>query len=151
MWAQLDERLAKMFHACNLPFIIADHPVFRQTIEMLRRGYQPPNRKDIGGPLLDKTHEKLTTSMKTQPQGKEVVMMQDGWSDIQTWVELINNANALIMHSFFPVVQDGDKFIRFCITLMLIHCITLVKIHCITCVTLNYCLHCFQTAFVYQV
>ena len=49
MWAQLDEQRAKMFYACNLPFIIADRPVFRQTIEMLRPGYQPPTRKDIGG------------------------------------------------------------------------------------------------------
>ena len=26
----------------------------------------------------------------------------------QTWGELIVNANALIMHSFFPVIQDND-------------------------------------------
>ena len=50
MWAQHNDQLAKTFYACNLPFIIADHPVFRQTIEMLRPGYQPPNRKDIGRP-----------------------------------------------------------------------------------------------------
>ena len=57
----------------------------------------------------------------------------------QTWGELIVNANALIMHSFFLVIQGNDKFTNFCITLMLIQCITLVKIHCITCITLNYC------------
>ena len=58
----------------------------------------------------------------------------------QTWGELIVNANALIMHSFFPVIQGNDQFTSFCTTLMLIQCITLVKIHCITCITLNYCL-----------
>ena len=26
----------------------------------------------------------------------------------QTWGELIINANALVMHSFFPVIQDYD-------------------------------------------
>ena len=26
----------------------------------------------------------------------------------QTWVELIVNANALLMHYFFPVIQDND-------------------------------------------
>ena len=26
----------------------------------------------------------------------------------QTWGELIVNANALIMHSFFPVIQSND-------------------------------------------
>ena len=82
MWAQLDEQIAKLFYACNLPFNIADHPVWRETIEMLRPGYHPPNPKDIGGPLLDKTHEKLTTKMISELKGKDVVMMQDGWSDI---------------------------------------------------------------------
>ena len=29
-------------------------------------------------------------------------------TDEQTWGELIVNANALIMHSFFPVIQGND-------------------------------------------
>ena len=56
----------------------------------------------------------------------------------QTWGELILNANALIMHSFFPVIQGNDLFTSFCITLTLIRCITFVKIHCITFITLNF-------------
>ena len=47
------------------------------------------------------------------------------------------NANALIMHSFFPVFQGNGKFTSFCMSLILIQCITFVKIYCIT---LNYCL-----------
>jgi len=30
----LDEQIAKMFYACNLPFNVADNPVFRETIEL---------------------------------------------------------------------------------------------------------------------
>ena len=30
------------------------------------------------------------------------------FDDNQTWGELIVNANALIMHSFFPVIQGND-------------------------------------------
>ena len=37
--------------------------------------------------------------------------------------ELIVNAHALIMHSFFPVIQGNNYFTSFCITLMLIQCI----------------------------
>jgi hypothetical protein len=48
MSRNLDEQIAKLFLACNLPFNIADHPVFRETIQMLRPGYSPPNCKDIG-------------------------------------------------------------------------------------------------------
>ena len=31
----------------------------------------------------------------------------------QTWGELIVNANALLMHYFFPVIQSNDEFISF--------------------------------------
>ena len=79
---QLDEQIAKLFFACNLPFNIADHPVWRETIQMLRPGYTPPNRKDIGGHLLDKVHNKITTQVSAEMKGKEVVLIQDGWSDI---------------------------------------------------------------------
>ena len=60
---QPDEQIAKLFFACNLPFNIANHPVWRETIQMLRPGYTPPNRKDIGGHLLDKVHNKITTQV----------------------------------------------------------------------------------------
>jgi hypothetical protein len=61
MSRNLDEQIAKLFFACNLPFNIADHPVFRETIQMLRPGYSPPNRKYIGGHLLDQVHEKIAS------------------------------------------------------------------------------------------
>ena len=79
MSRNLDEQIAKLFLACNLPFNIADHPVFRETIQMLRPGYSPPNCKDIGGHLLDQVHEKIASNVSTELQGKEVVLIQDGW------------------------------------------------------------------------
>lgn len=82
MSRQLDEQIAKLFFACNLPFNIADHPVWKETIQMLRPGYQPPNRKDIGGHLLDQVHEKITNKVSAELKGKDVVLIQDGWSDI---------------------------------------------------------------------
>lgn len=53
MKSKLDEQIAKLFFSFKLVFNIADNPIFRETIEMLRPGYNPPNRKDISGPLLD--------------------------------------------------------------------------------------------------
>lgn len=55
MKSKLDEQIAKLFFSCNLAF--ADNPIFRETIEMLRPGYNPPNRKDISGPLLDQVYD----------------------------------------------------------------------------------------------
>jgi hypothetical protein len=49
---------------------------------MLRPVYSPPNRKDIGGHLPDQVHEKIASKVSTELQGKEVVLIQDGWSDI---------------------------------------------------------------------
>ena len=56
----------------------------------------------------------------------------------QTSGELIVNANALILHSFFQTIRGNDYFTSICITLIIIKCITFVKVHCITCITLNY-------------
>lgn len=60
MKSKLDEQIA-IFFSCNLAFNIADNLIFRETIDMLRPGYNPPppNRKDISGPLLDQVYDKL--------------------------------------------------------------------------------------------
>ena len=62
MCDSLDEQ--KFFYACNIPFNVADNKVFWDTIKMLRPGYTPPSRKDIGGPLLDKVHDNLQALVK---------------------------------------------------------------------------------------
>ena len=59
--ASIPEPAAKKARQTNLPFNIADHPVFRETIQMLRPGYSPPNRKYIGGHLLYQVHEKIAS------------------------------------------------------------------------------------------
>lgn len=58
MKSKLDEQIAKLFFSCNLAFNIADNFIFRETIYMLRPGYNPSNRKDISGPLLDQAYDK---------------------------------------------------------------------------------------------
>lgn len=58
MKSKLDEQIAKLIFSCNLAFNIADNLIFRETIEMLRPGYNPPNRKDISDPLLDQVYDK---------------------------------------------------------------------------------------------
>ena len=82
MWQQLDEQIARLFNACNLPFNIAQHPMWKEAVRMLRPGNTPPDRKEIEGKLLDQVHENPTSKMKTELSGQDVVMIQDGWSDI---------------------------------------------------------------------
>ena len=59
----LDEQITKMFYACNLPFNVADNPVFRETIELLG----PVSNRflvRISGHLLDSVHKKLNDRVK---------------------------------------------------------------------------------------
>lgn len=78
----LDVEIAKLFFACNIPFATADHPQFRKVVQMLRPGYIPPTRKAIGGQLLDRVSEDLTSDMKDDIDGKSGTLVQDGWSNI---------------------------------------------------------------------
>ena len=109
LWKQLDEQIARLFYACNLPFNIADHPMWKETIGMLRPGYTPPDRKEIGGHLLDEVHEKLTTKMKTELQGKDVVMMQDGWSDIHNAPVIATSLHSEGLAYFLLAVDTGTN------------------------------------------
>ena len=109
MSRQLDEQIAKLFYACNLPFNIADHPVFKETIQMLRPGYNPPNRKDVGGQLLDQVHDKITTKVSAELKDKEVVLIQDGWSDIHNTPVIATSLQCEGKSFFLSAVDAGTN------------------------------------------
>ena len=78
----LDDQIAHLFYACNLPFSLAENYVFKKTISILRPGYTPPTKMIIAGALLDKIYIEVTTMAASALEGKEVTLLQDGWSDI---------------------------------------------------------------------
>lgn len=82
MQQQLDQQVARFFYACNIPFAVAEQQEFKQLISMLRPGYRPPNRKAIGGVLLDNVYDSLQKDMAPHLKDKPVTLIQDGWSDI---------------------------------------------------------------------
>ena len=79
---QLDEKVAKFFYGCNIPFAVAEHPLFLDLIQSLRPGYRVPTRKAIGEPLLNRVTEGLKVEMKQHLEGKVVTLVEDGWSNI---------------------------------------------------------------------
>ena len=112
MKSQLDEQIARAFFACNIPFNVIDQPEFVKMIQMLRPGYSPPNRKAIGGVLLDRVHEKtekLKEQMTEQIQGKEVTLMQDGWSDIHNTPVVANTLHCDGKSYFLSAVETGTN------------------------------------------
>ena len=118
MSQQLDEQIAKLFYACNLPFNIAD-PVWREIIQMLRPGYQPPNHKDIGGHLLDRVHEKFSTKVSAELKGKDVVLIQDGCSDIHNTPVIATSLQCDNNAYFMSAIDTGTnkKTAAYCTTI----------------------------------
>lgn len=104
---ELDMQIARMFYACNIPFNVVSHPEFQRMVEMLRPGYQAPTRKALAGDLLDSVHEKITCSMKEELKGKEVTMMQDGWSDIHNTPVIASTLHCQEKSYFLSAVDTG--------------------------------------------
>jgi hypothetical protein len=82
MQEQLDEQVARFFFSCNIPFSVVEQEEFKRLMTMLRPGYKPPNRKTLGSTLLDKVHGSLSTAAASRLHGKDVTLIQDGWSDV---------------------------------------------------------------------
>ena len=78
----LDKLVAKFFYACNIPFNVAEQTHFKQLISALRPGYTAPNRKSLAGPLLESVFTDINGHVADQLDGKDVTLVQDGWSDI---------------------------------------------------------------------
>jgi hypothetical protein len=79
---RLDKSVASMFYACNIPFNAVENPHLRKAIGELRPGYQPPTRKALAGHLLDSTYDEITARCYENIKGENVVLQQDGWSDV---------------------------------------------------------------------
>ncbi|KAJ8044922.1 hypothetical protein HOLleu_07813 [Holothuria leucospilota] len=106
---KLDEQIAKMFYACNIPFVIVSHPEFRKMIDMLRPGYQPPTRQALSNELLDQIHEKITASVKENISGQDVTLMQDGWSDIHNTPVIASSIHVKEKSYFLSAVETGTN------------------------------------------
>lgn len=79
---QLDHAISRFFYGYNIPFAVAEHELFKNMIAALRPGYQPPSRKALAGDLLDNVSTELQTEMQTELQGKDVTLVEDGWSNV---------------------------------------------------------------------
>lgn len=96
--ARIDMQVARFFFGSNLPFRVVENNEFSKLVELLRPGYQPPNRKALAGDLLDTVHE-VIQSMKAEitDDRSTLTIMQDGWSNVKKY--------AIIAHC----VHNGTK------------------------------------------
>lgn len=80
--ASLDQQIANYLYATNTPFRAVEHDQFIKMIRMLRPGYIPPNRHQVGGDLLDQSFNSVIEKYSEDLKGKTVCMAMDGWSNI---------------------------------------------------------------------
>ena len=78
----LDEQIARYFYATNTPFVAVEHPEFVKLINMLRPGYSPPSRYNVGGNLLVKVQSSLMDTCRLTLENKTVSLSLDGWSNV---------------------------------------------------------------------
>ena len=105
----LDEQAAKAFYACNISFNVADHPQFKKMISMLRPGYESPSRKELAGHILDNVHDHIIDEMKTELSGKDVTLVQDGWSDIHNSPVIASSIHTSDKSYFLSAVETGSN------------------------------------------
>ncbi|XP_064469683.1 uncharacterized protein LOC135384411 [Ornithodoros turicata] len=80
----LDAKVATFFYACNVPFNVAQRKEFKDMVASLRPGYGPPDRKQLGGKLLDDAFQAVEDSLKKELTSvKSVTLLIDGWSSCQ--------------------------------------------------------------------
>ena len=93
--AKLDTAVGRYLFSQNVAFSGVENPHFVKLCSSLRPGYQPPNRKQIAGPILDQVYGEIQTSMNSEiSKSKSVlVLSQDGWSSVMN--------NPIIAHSLF--------------------------------------------------
>lgn len=75
-------QIGRYFYATNTPFNHADHAEFRELCNVMRPGYKPPSRRQIGGQILDDTYRSVLEECKQKLEGQVVSMSLDGWSNI---------------------------------------------------------------------
>jgi hypothetical protein len=105
---QLDIIISRFFYGCNIPFAVAEHELFKKMITALRPGYEPPSRKALADNLLDTVTSQLQTTMKTEVEGKDVTLVEDGWSNVHN-----DPVTATCVHvngkSFFMKAADNGS------------------------------------------
>lgn len=74
--------MADFFHTCGVSFLAVEHPKAVEMFRAFRPSFKPPSRNDIGGRLLEESHNRAVKENKPRFSGKDkVTMLVDGWKN----------------------------------------------------------------------
>ena len=80
---ELDLQVARFYYANNISFNTSENEEWIKLCHMLRPGYKPPSRHEVGGPLLDKVFEDVNKESKEElKSASKITICQDGWSSV---------------------------------------------------------------------
>ena len=111
---QLHIQVARFFYACNISLNVAEHKEFKKMISLLRPGYSPPNRKYLAGHLLNSVYEQVNEHIVEDTRGKDVTLVQDGWSDIHNNPVIATSIHTGSKTYFLNAVDTSSNCIFLC-------------------------------------
>jgi hypothetical protein len=79
--ADFTSKLALWCYTTHTPFTRVDNPEFKKAIAALRSDAKVPNRKDLGGQLLDNWHTKVEAATNEYMSSQMVTLTNDAWTN----------------------------------------------------------------------
>ena len=80
--SELSIQLCRFMVTSNSPFSLVEDPEFEKFVHLLRPGVHIPNRRSIGGPVLDALYDTELERVSHAVEGKFGTICVDGWSTV---------------------------------------------------------------------
>ena len=96
---KIDMQLARFFFSANIAFRNVENKHFIKMLEVLRPGYQPPNRRKLASTLLDRVYDESNEMIQKIVASEQapIIIIQDKWSNTQN--------DSIIAHS----IHNGER------------------------------------------
>uniref|UniRef100_A0A1B0DRC3 Uncharacterized protein n=1 Tax=Phlebotomus papatasi TaxID=29031 RepID=A0A1B0DRC3_PHLPP len=81
---KIDEGIARAVYATSSPFSMFENPYWKAAIKNIDPAYDPPNRKELSGKLLDEEYSRRTVAVDQRiNNATSLCIMCDGWSNVR--------------------------------------------------------------------
>lgn len=78
----MDKQCARFLYGTNSPFVTVENDEFKKFLQLLRPGYNPPDRHTVGSKLLNEIYQEERDKAKHLLKNEVVCMSSDGWSNV---------------------------------------------------------------------
>jgi hypothetical protein len=116
----IDLQLGRFIFSTDLSFNVVESEEFKKFVSLLNPAYKVPGRITIGSTILDEIDNETTLEMTIQLKGKNVCMIQDGWSTNQNQPVIAHCVSTIGKSYFIQAEGTGSekKTHEFCYQLL---------------------------------